>query len=143
MKQELNKRRMNMKLKRALAVTLITIMAAGTVACGETTASESGQETGAVAQAEDEQVAAADAPSSEAEGIKSYADLVLGEDFTDLNTEISFFSNRTDLDSEDYGGVTWKEYIEAFNVVYPDITVNVITDTNYAEDAKTHLQSGD
>ena len=36
-----------MKLKRALAVTLITIMAAGAVACGETTVSESGQETGA------------------------------------------------------------------------------------------------
>jgi len=138
---------MNMKLKRALAVTLMTIMAAGTVACGGTTVSESGQETGAdtgaAAQAEDEQVATADAPASDSEGIKSYADLVLGEDFTDLNTEISFFSNRTDLDSEDYGGVTWKEYIEAFNVVYPDITVNVITDTNYAEDAKTHLQSGD
>ena len=50
-----------MKLKRALAVTLITIMAAGTVACGETTSSESGQETGTVAQAEDEQAAAADA----------------------------------------------------------------------------------
>ena len=30
MKQELNKRRMNMKLKRALAITLITIMAAAT-----------------------------------------------------------------------------------------------------------------
>lgn len=132
-----------MKLKRALAVTLITIMAAGAVACGETTVSESGQETVAAAQTEDEQVATADAPASDSEGIKSYADLVLGEDFADLNTEISFFSNRTDLDSEDYGGVTWKEYIEAFNEVYPDITVNVITDTNYAEDAKTHLQSGD
>ncbi len=92
-----------MKLKRALAVTLITIMAAGAVACGETTVSESGQETGAetgaAAQAEDEQVATADAPVSDAEGVKPYADLVLGEDFTDLNTEISFFSNKTDLDS--------------------------------------------
>lgn len=72
-----------------------------------------------------------------------YADITLGEDYTDLETTITMFNHRTDLDSEDYGGVTWKEYLEAFNEMYPGITVNITTDTNYADDALTHLQSGD
>ncbi len=87
-----------MKLKRALAVALMTIMAAGTAGCGETAVSEenTAQDNGAevAVSKEDEQVATAAAPASDAEGIRPYADLVLGEDFTDLNTEISFFSNR-------------------------------------------------
>ena len=72
-----------------------------------------------------------------------YADITLGEDYTDLETTITVFNHRTDLDSEDYGGVTWKEYLEEFNKMYPGITVDITTDTNYADDALTHLQSGD
>lgn len=84
--------------------------------------------------------------ASENEGaadLTSYEDIVLGEDFTDLEATITMFNNRTDLDSDDYGGVTWKEYLAAFNEVYPNITVKITTDTNYADDALTHLQSGD
>ncbi len=73
----------------------------------------------------------------------TYDSVVLGESYTDLETTISVFNHRTDLDSEDYGGVTWKEYLEAFNEMYPGITVDITTDTNYADDALTHLQSGD
>ena len=72
-----------------------------------------------------------------------YADITLGEDYTDLETTITVFNHRTDLDSEDYGGVTWKEYLAAFNEMYPGIHVDITTDTNYADDALTHLQSGD
>ena len=72
-----------------------------------------------------------------------YADITLGEDYTDLETTITVFNHRTDLDSEDYGGVTWKEYLEAFHEMYPGIQVDITTDTNYADDALTHLQSGD
>lgn len=72
-----------------------------------------------------------------------YADITLGEDYTDLETTITVFNHRTDLDSEDYGGVTWKEYLAAFNEMYPGIQVDITTDTNYADDALTHLQSGD
>ncbi len=72
-----------------------------------------------------------------------YADITLGEDYTDLETTITVFNHRTDLDSEDYGGVTWKEYLAAFNEMYPGIEVDITTDTNYADDALTHLQSGD
>ena len=86
--------------------------------------------------------AAAMAMTASAEGL-SYADITLGEDYTDLETTITVFNHRTDLDSEDYGGVTWKEYLAAFNEMYPGITVEITTDTNYADDALTHLQSGD
>lgn len=77
------------------------------------------------------------------ENLKPYADIVLGEDFTDLEATITMFNNRTDMDSDDYGGVSWKEYLAEFNKLYPGITVNITTDTNYADDALTHLQSGD
>lgn len=113
-----------MKLKKLSSMVLVAAIALTGVACGK-----SGDET--------------QAPAAKSSGFKQYADIVLGEDFTDLKAEISFFNNRTDLDSEDYGGTTWKEYMEEFNKMYPNIKVNVITDTNYAEDAKTHLQSGD
>ncbi len=76
-------------------------------------------------------------------GVKSYADIVLGEDYTDLTATITMFNHRTDLDSADYNGTTWAEYLEAFNEMYPNITVDITTDTNYADDALTHLQSGD
>ncbi|SCW54662.1 ABC-type glycerol-3-phosphate transport system, substrate-binding protein [Lachnospiraceae bacterium C10] len=75
--------------------------------------------------------------------LTAYEDIELGKDFTDLKASISMFNNRTDLSSDDYGGVTWKEYLAEFNKVYPNIDVKITTDTNYKEDALTHLQSGD
>ncbi len=119
-----------MKLKKIASMVLVAAMALSMAACGSNAATESqGAQDGTAANAN--------------EGFKQYADIVLGEDFTDLEAEISFFNNRTDLDSEDYGGTTWVEYMAEFNKMYPGIKVNVVTDTNYAEDAKTHLQSGD
>lgn len=116
-----------MKCKKIICGTLLTAMAMGVIGCGSA----------------DTNTAADTQKVKEESGFKSYSEIVLGEDFTDLSAEISFFNNRTDLDSEEYGGVTWKEYMEAFNKDYPNIKVNVISDTNYAEDALTHLQSGD
>ena len=34
-------------------------------------------------------------------------------------------------------------FSKAFNEMYPNITVELTTDTNYADDALMHLQSGD
>ena len=52
------------------------------------------------------------------------------------------FNHRTDMDTDDYGGKNWKSYLEDFNKEYPNIKVEITTDTNYADDALTHLQSG-
>ena len=46
------------------------------------------------------------------------------------------------MDTDDYGGKNWKSYLEDFNKEYPNIKVEITTDTNYADDALTHLQSG-
>ena len=126
-----------MKLKKLLAATLVASMAISMTACGTSAATDSSASGTAATEGTTE---TADAS---ADGLKSYQDIVLGEDYKDLTAEISFFNCRTDLDTDDYGGTTWKEYLEEFNKEYPNITVDITTDTNYADDALTHLQSGD
>ena len=112
-----------MKSKRIACIAMAGLMAASLAGCG-----------GSDSDNKD--------TTADAEGIKSYADIQLGTDFTDLSAEIKFYNNRTDMDSDDYGGKNWKQYLEDFNKEYPNIKVDVITDTNYADDALTHLQSG-
>lgn len=119
-----------MKLKRLAALMMTGLMAVSVVACGGNNNSK------------DDTQKKSDATDSK-DGIISYADLDLDKDCKDLSAEISFFNNRTDLDSDDYKGTNWKQYIETFNKEFPNIKVNVLTSTNYADDALTHLQSGD
>jgi ABC-type glycerol-3-phosphate transport system substrate-binding protein len=122
-------------------------MSVAVIGCGgsaeDTTTTDTTTTTETETEAEVETEAEAEVEAEAETGMKSYADIVLGEDFTDLTATISFINNRTDLDSPDYGGVNWAEYLAEFNKVYPNITVNVLTDTNYAETSLTHLQSGD
>ncbi len=113
-----------MKKKKVLALALVAAMALSATACGGKTDNNEGTEKADVS-------------------LKSYADINLGEDFTDLTATITMFNHRTDLDSADYNGKTWSEYLSDFNEMYPNITVEITTDTNYADDALTHLQSGD
>ena len=140
-----------MKLKKVLAVTLIAAMTAGMAACGNTNANTTNSDqTGTTTNnAADDAVAATESGDAAADdgaaesGALSYADITLGEDYTDLTTTITVFNHRTDLQSADYNGTTWDEYLAAFNEMYPNITVEITTDTNYADDALMHLQSGD
>ena len=135
-----------MRLKKLSAMVLATALTLSTVACnGNNGGSDSvdPETSGTTEQVADSTDVSSTEGSDDQGGFKQYADIVLGEDFTDLEADITFFNNRTDLDSEDYGGTTWVEYMEEFNKMYPGIKVEVISDTNYAEDAKTHLQSGD
>lgn len=111
-----------MKLKKVLAISLVAAMAVSMAACGS-----SGKKG---------------ADGDSATSVK-YADIKLGEDYTDLKADITMFNHRTDLQSDDYKGTTWDQYLEEFNKEYPDIHVTITTDTNYADDALTHLQSGD
>ncbi|MDY6243318.1 MAG: hypothetical protein SPL82_05420 [Lachnospiraceae bacterium] len=82
------------------------------------------------------------ADSASSDGLVSYSDIVLGETGKDLSATITMFNHRTDMDTDDYGGKNWKSYLEDFNKEYPNIKVEITTDTNYADDALTHLQSG-
>jgi len=124
-------------MKKKFAMLLAACMMFSLTACGETA---SGGNASGDANAE----AAKEGGSAQAgaDGDLTYASIVLGESYKDLNTTITMFNHRTDMDSDDYGGVTWKEYLAEFNKMYPGIKVDITTDTNYADDALTHLQSG-
>lgn len=141
-----------MKLRKILAVTLVAAMTMSMAACGgsNNTAGNGGTTDNNSAAADNSTDASNDVAATEsgdastsADGSLSYADIKLGEDYTDLTATISLFNHRTDLESDDYNGTTWKEYLAAFNEMYPNITVELTTDTNYADDALMHLQSGD
>ena len=135
-----------MKKKKVLAVLLSTVMVAGMTACGsssESTTTASAASSEATTQATVSATgASAEAAESESTDGLSYAGIKLGQDYTDLKTTITMFNHRTDMDSDDYGGKNWKSYLADFNKEYPNITVKITTDTNYADDALTHLQSG-
>lgn len=152
-----------MKKKRFLAALLAAGMTLSLVACGgggdegsdsgsaneASDESESGSDSGSANEASDEtETESGDdtgdsQPSDSGSGELAYKDIELGTDYTDLEVTITLFNHRTDLDADDYNGVTWKQYLEEFNKEYPGITVDIMTDTNYADDALTHLQSGD
>ncbi|MCD7715365.1 MAG: ABC transporter substrate-binding protein [Lachnospiraceae bacterium] len=100
-----------MKLKKALAVVMAVSMAAS---------------LSLVASAEEG-------------GIPAYGDIVLGEDYTDLEATITFLNHKTDR-AEDG---TMDSLIAAFNEVYPNITVEATAVTDYPEDALLRLSAGD
>ena len=141
-----------MKLRRAAALMMVSVMAFAATGCGDgddtkdssTSSADkqsaaAGTESGASDDASDE----GSDDTSAASGDLKYADITLGEDYKDLTATISLFNHRTDLESEDYNGKKWSEYLADFNEMYPNITVELTTDTNYADDALMHLQSGD
>lgn len=119
-----------MKLRKFVSLAMVTAMVATAAAgCGNDNKGSSAGKDSSTEKAE--------------EGAISYSDIDLGKDYTDLSVKISVLNHRTDLESEDYKGTTWKKYLEAFHEMYPNIEVDLTTDTNYADDALTHLQSGD
>jgi len=146
-----------MKMKRVAAIMMVSVMALSAAGCGGSSDTSGDASTDAKDTAEDKEAdeadaeADADAETDEASdeggasagGDLNYADITLGEDYTDLTATISLFNHRTDLESDDYNGTKWSEYLAAFNEMYPNITVELTTDTNYADDALMHLQSGD
>lgn len=131
-----------MKMKKFLAVCLAATMAASLAGCGSSAGTTPADDAAATddAAADTSDAAADEAADS---SLISYADLKLGEDCTDLSAAITVFNHRTDLQGADYPGKTWDQYLADFNELYPNITVEVSTDTNYAESALLRLQGGD
>ena len=136
-----------MKLKKVIATGLAAACALSLAACGSSSSSSSSSSKPAETKADGETAA----PSASGDVTKApldYASIVLGETEKDLTAEISFFTNRTDMDTEasgeEYSGVMdWKGYIAEFNKVYPNITVKVSSSTNYYEDAQLRLSGSD
>jgi ABC-type glycerol-3-phosphate transport system substrate-binding protein len=55
-----------------------------------------------------------------------------------ISGTITYLSHRTDLDKDG----TYKKYVAAFNAIYPNVKVNITSDTNYNTDTPTKLASG-
>lgn len=131
-----------MKLKRVLAVTMAAVMTMSMAACGGSTDEAKDDSTATSAAGTESSDEGAESTTAD-EGELSYANIVLGESYTDIETTIHVFNQRTDMSEADYPGKNWDAYIAEFNEMYPNITVEVETDTNYADDAILRLQSGD
>ena len=136
-----------MKLKKVLALCLAAAMTLSLVACGgsaETTeeapateeaTEEVAEETEEVAE-ETEEVAE---EATEESGELSYANITLGESYTDITTTIKWIHHKTDREEDG----TIANYIAEFNKVYPNITVETEGVTDYQEDALLRLSTGD
>lgn len=131
-----------MKLKKLTAILMVAAMSMSMVACGGKDDSDSKDDDGK--KSETTTSKEGEDAAKDAIGALNYADLKLGEDYTDIETTIKFLTHRTDLDVTD-GSVAhpYSEYVEAFNKMYPNITVEIESDTNYADDALLRLQGGD
>lgn len=126
-----------MKLRKAIALGMAAIMTMSLAACGssETTNTDTTEVT-------EEKVAAADtAETTEAteSTVPTYAEVTLGEDYTDLTTTIKFMHHKTDREEDG----TMANLIAEFNKVYPNITVETEGITDYAETALLRLPTED
>ncbi len=119
-----------MNSKKVMSIGLAGMMTLSLAACGSSS-------TASTAAGD-----AASGTSAQETGL-SYADVVLGETGTDVTATIKFLTNRTDVAKDDYAGTSFSEYLEEFNKVYPNITVEIEPVTDYAEDSLLRLQGGD
>lgn len=136
-----------MKQKKIFALMLAAVMAMGLAACGSTNETsdkapvpteETGEQSGAMSETGEQSEMLTETEAADL----SYSNIVLGESYTDISTTIRVFNQRTDMAEADYPGKNWEAYLAEFNEVYPNITVEIETDTNYSDDALLHLQSG-
>ncbi len=146
-----------MKLKRLMALGMAAVMTMSLTACGgsgDTTSSnnastDSNASTDNNTAADNSSAAdnnttagndaAADNSSDTSTGGLTYASIKLGEDYTDLTTTIKFMHHKTDRVEDG----TMQGYIDEFNKVYPNITVEQEGITDYAETALLRLPTGD
>ena len=135
-----------MKMKKALALGLAAVMAVSAVGCGSSDSSTTTAESTATTDNTAETTEAADTTeateatdTAEATGVPTYAQVKLGEDYTDLTATIKWLHHKTDR-AEDG---TIDSMIAEFNKVYPNITVETEAITDYAETSLLRLPTGD
>lgn len=130
-----------MKLKKVVAMMMTAALSVSLMACGagsdvgtDTSAGnvdasvESGSEDGTEGST-----------GKEDGGSGAYADIKLGESYSDLTTTIKFLHHKTDREEDG----TMADLIAKFNEVYPNITVETEGITDYQEDSLLRLSTGD
>ena len=135
-----------MKLKRLMALGMAAVMTMSLTACGGSGDSASTNNDAAAdtttkteTTADTAETTADTAAADTEEGGLSYASIKLGEDYTDITTTIKFMHHKTDREEDG----TIQKYIDEFNKVYPNITVEHEGITDYAETALLRLPTGD
>ena len=129
-----------MKLKKLIALSTATVMVFSLAGCGSNTNNTNSKtDSGNSATADGTE---ATSETTGTDGLVGYTDIELGETAKDLTASIKFLTNRTDL-LEDDATHPYQEYIDAFNKLYPNITVDVEGITNYADETLLRLQGGD
>jgi raffinose/stachyose/melibiose transport system substrate-binding protein len=71
----------------------------------------------------------------------SYAELKVGEDYTDLKAELRVITHRTDLIQEDPEKRDFTDFVKEFNALYPNIIINYEGITNYNDDMTACISS--
>lgn len=138
-----------MKLKRLMALGMAAVMTMSLTACGggsnDAASDKDAASTGKDAASTDNKAAstdnnaAADNNADASAGGLTYAGIKLGEDYTDITTTIKFMHHKTDREEDG----TIQKYIDEFNKMYPNITVEHEGITDYAETALLRLPTGD
>lgn len=138
-----------MKLRKVLALSLAAAMTLSLVACGgssdstesaDTTTETADTTTDTQEETADTQEETTDTAEAETpEGVPSYSQITVGEDYTDLTASIKWIHHKTDREEDG----TIAGMIAEFNKVYPNITVETEGVTDYAEDALLRLSTGD
>lgn len=124
-----------MKLKKVMALSLAAALTCSLAGCGNETAQTAQSSTTADSKESTETQSGGEDALEEELG---YADIVLGETYADLTASIKVMSHRTDL-----ADTKFPEYIAAFNEMYPNITVEYETITDYAEQALLRIEQSD
>ncbi len=77
--------------------------------------------------------------AEETEGVPSYSQITIGEDYLDYTATIKWTTHRTDRGEDG----TLDALVAAFNEMYPNITVEVDAISDFAEVALLRLSSGE
>ncbi len=133
-----------MKLKRLMALGMAAVMTMSLTACGgsDDKPATGSTDTDNKTASNDNTAAGSDAADSGADaaaGGLTYAGIKLGEDYTDITTTIKWMHHKTDRVEDG----TLQGYIDEFNKVYPNISVEQEGITDYAETALLRLPTGD
>lgn len=128
-----------MKLKKVLALSMAAALVLGTAGCGDKAKNNAPADSGSTTTPQTESVAVStEAETAPAEETLNYADIVVGESYQDITAELKVLSQRTDL-----ADTKFADYAEAFNELYPNITITYETITDYAEQALLRVSQSD
>ena len=136
-----------MKLKRLMALGMAAVMTMSLTACGggdsssgnnNSSGSNSSNTTANNDTSSGSDATDGNTADTNAGGL-TYASITLGEDYTDLTTSIKWMHHKTDREEDG----TIQGYIDEFNKMYPNITVEHEGITDYAETALLRLPTGD